>query len=123
MPEAWLVRSNQRKDFQEVLKAGTHLFLGIDRQDRLLPLARVCIQYLETRQLPDMTDEETFFVQEILTPTAEFSRADEERDIMIATFLRWLIKEIVFDFHAKLQRLEFRNPRIIYHAGSAMDQI
>ncbi|MDP2637390.1 MAG: hypothetical protein Q8P03_02135 [bacterium] len=67
--------------------------------------------------------ETVFFGEEIMPRVKEFSRAEEETQALLASFFSQLFESEKIHFQSKLSRLEIADPRMIFHAPSAMAEV
>lgn len=64
-----------------------------------------------------------FFDREIMPHIVEFSRAEEETNMLLAEFFSRLFESEKIHFQSELSRLEATDPRKILHASSAMAEV
>jgi len=124
MSDAWMVRESERQEFLETLKRRV---IDIDKwpyQDVCYSLARICLNFLqdETTEPADTIPDNLFFT-EFLPAMSNFSRAEEERSILIIDLLSWLVKSIAIRYRSALTHKEMRDPHTIFHADSATTDI
>ncbi len=129
MDQAWMVRSSQRQMLLETLK---HRVMDAEskRERRIdYDLAKICLAFLENgsdvSRIPSNVsfDSWELFHGKILPAIENFSRAVEERDVLVCNLLEWLTGSVTRDSLAALTRKEVAEPRTIFHAETATTEI
>ena len=137
MAEAWIQRGCERQQVQEKTHRDIfelddkHLAWEENRYQACAYLGSLIINYLFGQQIPDSSlagsyqrIAEDFFAVTVFPRYAEFSRAKEETEAMLAKLAVWLIEEhSLIQFQKALSRKEFSEPEVIFMAPSAMDEV
>lgn len=87
-------------------------------------LAHTCLNFLQDETTkPNETPESQFFFRRALPQISTFSRAKEERDVLVTRLLDWLIESITGRFRSDLTHKEIMWPQTIFHAPSAASEV
>ena len=126
MNDAWMVRAGERQRLlEELQRLARRLEDEDDEQiDTDYRLARVSLGWLKNSNLRSRdTPTDKFFFETVLPEISKFSRAEEEKDAMVASLLEHWVKSFAGRFHSELSRKELYDPKTIFRADSATSQI
>lgn len=131
MTEAFMERGHERQVLVDELMRIIYQAEDKYGKDFLFNLIIVMVRYLKKRRTAVQEGSETkkvfaersLFYKEILPKIEDFSRAPEERDLLVVDFLRKVLDSVLGVFGAKLLELEIRDPKTIFRAPSAMSEV
>ena len=120
---AWQVRESERQELLNQLKTKTWDFDDKHDNRAMWYIAEVCLAYLKDPSIQSgQSLSHQFFFGTVLKEISDFSRADEERDSMLADFMEWVVKSMATKFHSKLQEKELEDPQTIFRVPTATSE-
>ena len=127
MTDAWMVRSIQRNSLLSEMHTKVIRLEDKcdDRRSVQRKLIEVCMNFLsgETTQVDKADSTENLFFQDLLPGIKDFSRAEEETNVLVSELLVWLIGSFTQEFRAALMAKEIHDPKTIFHASSATENV
>lgn len=136
MAEAWRVREIERKqlikklqeEFYELADTITPSPESVEETDAPFLEAAMCLlKELEDRRGPLAQQEGRLrlraFCRRACIDIDDAARSPEEAAVLIADLAQELLENGLRSFYSKLQSQQMRNPQLIYHADSAMEDV